>query len=288
MRSRSDTVRRFATAYPDFEDDPRRSDIVSRRSARFFARGGLCEAYERRGERLVQFGRIADVLVDTLPAVSREVVVRRFLFSVETDLFGRHGARGTIERLLDLDAYSFVSRGKYSLRPSYNRVESSPALMRAPRSVWAKWVQAMGWPVPAELEQPNAVPKHVSSSAGVLLERDKLEALLVPNDTPLSGPEPSGTVGAEARAERELRALVGRYEGGCGTPTRAGPMGARVRPRNKGSGPRLGQSRVGPSKPVAAWAAAKTRRGETFRQLKSRRCLRAAFGDVFPAHRDAR
>lgn len=126
--------------------------------ARFFRAGGLCEAYERRGDDLVQFGDIVDLVTDMVKAVSRDAVKRRFLFGAKTGWFGRHGPRQTIEQLIDLDWYSFVPRGRYPLRPSYIRVETAPKYMRAPRSVWAKWLKAQGWPVPLELEQSAAGP----------------------------------------------------------------------------------------------------------------------------------
>jgi len=146
------------------EDDPLRSGIVTRRMARFFNVGGLCEAYERRGNRLIQLSHIASVMADSAPGLSRESVIRRFLFSAEAGWFGRHGTRGTIEKLLDLDAYSTAPRTKYSLRPSYIRTEASPELMRAPRSVWARWIEAMGWPVPAELAEANPQQEPASDS----------------------------------------------------------------------------------------------------------------------------
>jgi hypothetical protein len=137
--------------YERLEEDPQQSEIVLRRMERFFGIGGLCDRYERRGDHLVQFHDIADLVTDTVPTVSREIVVRRFLFSAKVDWFGRHGPRRTIEQLIDLDC-SFAPRGRYSLRPSYIRVEASPELVRAPRSVWARWLKAQGWPVPPELE----------------------------------------------------------------------------------------------------------------------------------------
>jgi hypothetical protein len=137
--------------YERLEDDPQQSEIVLRRMARFFGTGGLCDRYERRGDHLVQFDDIADLVTDTVPTISREAVVRRFLFSAKVDWFGRHGPRQTIEQLIDLDC-SFAPRGRYSLRPTYIRVEASPEIVRAPRSVWARWLKAQGWPVPPELE----------------------------------------------------------------------------------------------------------------------------------------
>jgi hypothetical protein len=120
--------------------------------ARFVGAGGICEAYERRGDKLLQFHDIANLITDTVPAVSRDAVVRLFLFSVKTDWFGRHGPRQTIEQLIDLDNFQFSPRGKYFLRPSYLRVEDSPEYMRASRSVWARWIKARGWRVPPELK----------------------------------------------------------------------------------------------------------------------------------------
>lgn len=139
-----------AAVYDHLEDDPRQSEIVLRRIARFFEAGGICDAYERRGDQPVQFYDIANLMADTVPALSRDAVIRRFLFSAKTGWFGRHGPRQTIEQLIDLD--NFPPRGRYSLRPSYLRVEASPEYMRAPRSVWARWLKALGWPVPPELE----------------------------------------------------------------------------------------------------------------------------------------
>lgn len=107
----------------------------------------------------MQFGDIEDLVTDTVPGVSRDAVKRRFLFGAKIGWFGRHGPRQTIEQLVDLDASSFTPRGRYSLRPSYIRVEASPKLMRAPRSVWARWVEAEGWPVPLGLRPADAAPE---------------------------------------------------------------------------------------------------------------------------------
>ena len=134
------------------EDDPRRSEIVLRRIARFFGVEGLCEAYERRGDHLVQLHDIANLLADTVPGVTRDAVIRRLLFSARNNWFGRHGLRQTVKQLIDLDDFSYAPRGRYSLRPSYIRVEAAPEHMRAPRSVWALWLRALRWPVPPELE----------------------------------------------------------------------------------------------------------------------------------------
>src|SRR4029077_8594839 len=46
---------------------------------------------------------------------------------------------------------------------SYLRVGSAPQLMRARRSVWAKWIHAQGWPVAPEL------------STSILIEGDAIE-----------------------------------------------------------------------------------------------------------------
>jgi hypothetical protein len=126
-------------------------EIPTRRAERFFSNGGLCDRFERRGDHLVQFHEIVNQLTDTVPALSRNAVIRRFLFSVKNHWFGRHGPRQTIERLIDLDDFSAAPRAGYSLRPSYIRVEASPQHMRSRRSVWAEWLQAQGWPVPPEL-----------------------------------------------------------------------------------------------------------------------------------------
>jgi hypothetical protein len=150
----------------------RRAELVLRGigRGRFFSDGGLYDRYERLGDHLVQFGEIVDQLTATVPGLSRDAVIRRFLFSAKNHWFGRYGWRQTIEQLIDLDNRG-VPCGMYSLRPSYIRVEAHPKLMRARRSVWAQWIQAQGWPVPPELgksaagnNHPGGRPPEVSSA----------------------------------------------------------------------------------------------------------------------------
>jgi len=151
--------------------------MVLRRMSRFLEVGGLCEAYEHRGDDLIQFHDIANLLADMVqPAVNRDAVIRRFLFSARTGLFGRHGPRQTVEQLIDLDDFS-APRGRYSLRPSYIRVEASPERMRAPRSVWARWIKALGWSVPPELEL-GLEPSGSVAKGAVSDDRDPIEALI--------------------------------------------------------------------------------------------------------------
>lgn len=78
--------------------------------ARFFEAGGLCEAYEHRGDDLIQFHDIVKLLADTVPAVDREAAIRSMLLSAKTGWFGRHGRRQTIEQLIDLDNFPFAPR----------------------------------------------------------------------------------------------------------------------------------------------------------------------------------
>jgi hypothetical protein len=151
--------------YEYFQNDPRRSEIVERRIARFFSDGGICDRYEHRGDKLIGFHEIFDYLVDK--GLRRDAVTRRFLFSARNNGFGRHGARQTIESLIDLDDFSNARRGLYSLRPGYLRVETYPRGMRARRSVWAGWPRAQGWPVPPELEAAGTPAAAVALPSGI-------------------------------------------------------------------------------------------------------------------------
>jgi hypothetical protein len=141
------------------EEEARRSELARQRWNRFFGDDGLVARFQCLGDHLVQFHQIVAWLTSTVPGLSREAVIRRFLFSVKNIGFGRHGPRQTIERLIDLDDFSYVPRGAYSLRPSYLRVEAVPGRMRARRSVWAQWLQTQGWPVPPELSTSDAQVK---------------------------------------------------------------------------------------------------------------------------------
>jgi hypothetical protein len=158
-------------SYDHLEDDPDRFAITAHRHERFFRDGGLCERYERRGDHLVQFHEIINYLTNAGLGLSRDAVIHRFLFSVKNHWFGRHGRRQTIEQLIDLDWLTYVARRRYSLRPSYIRVETCPELMRARRAVWAQWLQAQGWPVPPELGRSvliEAAPIEVTTGQSAL------------------------------------------------------------------------------------------------------------------------
>ena len=147
------------TAEPlDRDPDP---EISLWRARRFFSDGGLCDRFEKLGDQLVQFGNLVKWLLSIVPGLTEEVIPARFRFSVEHGGFGRHGARRTIERLIDLDDYSGAPRGMYSLRPSSFRAAwGAPRLMRARASVWAEWLETQGWPVPSELRSISSGLAH--------------------------------------------------------------------------------------------------------------------------------
>jgi len=168
-----------------------------RRAARFFRDGGICERYERRGDHLVQFHDILNLLPDKVLGLSQDAIIRSFLFSAKNHWFGRHGRRQTIEQLIDLDDFSNAPPSMYSLRPSYIRVVTYPRGMRARRSVWAQWLQAQGWPVPAELARSIVIDaKPVEPSPG------RQTALLAPSTNLLPnkrGRNPEKRLKIEAR-----------------------------------------------------------------------------------------
>jgi hypothetical protein len=182
------------TLFPSRKIDPQ--EIPLRRAARFTDRGGLYEQFERfdnglgglgglgfgrhsssgpleecRGNGLVEFRDVVRWLVSA--GIERSVVIVRFLLSARHGEFGRRGPQERIDRLFDLGGYSIFAPGQYPLRPSYITVEASPESMRARRSVWAKWVQDQGWPLPGWLPRSfliEAEPVELSTACPSLAE----------------------------------------------------------------------------------------------------------------------
>ena len=140
----------------------RRSNLSLRRTARFFGAGGLCERYEARDDRLIQFGDIVDWVVALAPGVTRAAIQTRFVLSAENAGFGwwRPLSR-RVARLIDLDGYASFERASYPLRPSCLTVRARPLLMRATRTTWVEWLSAQK--LPGELIRTTI--DHVAASA---------------------------------------------------------------------------------------------------------------------------
>jgi len=133
--------------------EERRSKMVLRRRQRFIGNAGLCERFERRGDNLLQFNDIVNWLTAGVgPGLARDAIIRRFVFSAQNGGFGwrRYGSRRAVADLIDLDRVD-TAAGQYPLGPSAFTVEMRPEDMRAPRTVWVKWLQTQGLPVPVEL-----------------------------------------------------------------------------------------------------------------------------------------
>ena len=177
-------------------------EMVPWRYDRFFGAGGLCDRYERNGNHLVQFCEIANWLTARVPGLTRDAVTVSFLSAVKNDWFGRHGARGTIKQLIDLDCGS-APPGKYSLRPSGLRVQQCPELMRARRSVWTEWLMAEEWSVPQWLKRSVGI-----EGEAVVLPTEP-PALPHPRRPATPGPRPHKRDRAVAAMRDALK--IGKY-----------------------------------------------------------------------------
>jgi hypothetical protein len=196
---------------PSRKIDP--EEIRLRRAARFTDRGGLYERFERfqdglgglgfgrrsgsgpveerRGNGLVEFRDVVRWLVSV--GIDRTVVIERFLLSARHGEFGRRGPQERIDRLFDLGGFCIFAPGQYPLRPSYITVEESPESMRARRSVWAKWIQDQGWPLPSWLPRST------------LIEHEPAPASTRPAAQPASTAEPAPAPnGARRRGNRPI------------------------------------------------------------------------------------
>ena len=163
-------------------------------------------------------------------------------------LLGRHGPRQTVEQLIDLDDFS-APRGRYSLRPSYIRVEASPELMRAPRSVWARWIKALGWSVPPELELE---PSGSVAKGAVSDDCDPIEALI-------------------AFAQRHRLELHGYRLPPYLGPTQVAPAGsgARQQARLKSSGAEALRSAIERTIAARGWPGRDVPWGKFYRLVRS-------------------
>jgi hypothetical protein len=152
--------------------------IPARRGARFFNAGGLCERYERIGDELIQFHDIFQWILTAQPNINKTQVIDRFLLSVKHNEFGRRGAFGKIDLLVDLDNRD-APAAKYSLRPYYlSAVEARPLTMRARCSTWAAWLRNQGWPLPNWL------------SGAPLIDQKPEVNVFAPGANLLEGPQP--------------------------------------------------------------------------------------------------
>jgi hypothetical protein len=135
-------------------------EIPLRRWARI---RGIFEHYECIGDEFIELHEIARQLSVTVPDLSYEAVIQHFKFSVKLGGFPAPGTgfreyrvqgrlvRRAVKDLLDLHNFDQFEPANYPLRPSTLTARTSPQAMRARTSVWVRWIQAKGLPVPPEL-----------------------------------------------------------------------------------------------------------------------------------------
>jgi hypothetical protein len=159
-------------------EEERRSQIVLRRTARFFGNRvpgieSVYERFERLGDPLFEFNDIVNWL--EVAGLSREAVIQRFRSSVKFGALGwRHyGRRRAVLRLLDLASFSRFPCGQYPLRPSVLTVEMQPLQMRMPRAVCVAWLRAQAWPVPSELAS-SVITDHVPTAPAALSKPERV------------------------------------------------------------------------------------------------------------------
>jgi hypothetical protein len=139
------------------DDEERRLRISLRRQEHFFGNGarGICERFERRGDRLYEFAEILNWIIALDTQLIAAAITTRFVQSARHGGFGwrRYGPRRehTVADLIDLSRCSSVVPGQYPLRPSTFTVGEIPLHMRAPKSVWVSWLREEELPVPREL-----------------------------------------------------------------------------------------------------------------------------------------
>jgi hypothetical protein len=143
----------------DHDVEEKRQRLVANRGKRFIGPDGLVQKFENSGDPLFELHEIAAlVIIVAGPDLSYQRIVERFKASVAFGSFGfrYYGDRRAVRDLVDLHNYNQFPAGQYPLRPSTLTVEASPQLMRARRSVWVRWLTALGWPVPPELQPGTA------------------------------------------------------------------------------------------------------------------------------------
>jgi hypothetical protein len=152
-------VAKFPARVEPFTADPLdqeeyRQKLIARRKERF---DGVCAGYEQRGDELLEFVTVVELLTEAPSDLTPARLTRRFTLSVQLGHFPKLGAgfcRGpegrAVRGLIDLNL-GRVAPGQYSFRPSVVVVEAAPLRMRAPRSTWVAWIGSQDWPVPAML-----------------------------------------------------------------------------------------------------------------------------------------
>jgi hypothetical protein len=150
----------------DFDAEEKRQRLVALRGRYLIGSKGLVQKFEDSGDPLIELGLLATLAAG--PGLTPQQVTQRLVLSAELGAFPvpgtgfrYYGDRRAVRDLLDL--YSFMhpvvqpASGQYALRPSLYTVQATPGLMRARRSVWVRWLTALGWPVPPELRQPDTL-----------------------------------------------------------------------------------------------------------------------------------
>jgi hypothetical protein len=156
---------------PDAEESrqcqpQKRQRLVASRGRRFIGSNGLIAKFERSGDPLLELQFLAALVAG--PGLTPQQVIQRLVMSAELGAFPvpgtgfrEYGDRRAVRDLLDL--HSFVhpvaqpTSGQYALRPSLLTIQTTPGAMCARRSVWVRWLTALGWPVPPELRQPDTL-----------------------------------------------------------------------------------------------------------------------------------
>jgi hypothetical protein len=137
--------------------EEKRQRMVDRRWQHLCGDTGLVEKAKKSGDPLIELHTIAVLLAG--PNLALAQVVARFVASVKLGSFpvpgtGFHyyGRDWRVRDLFDLYNYNQFAAGQYPLHPSPLTVEMTASAMRARRSVWRRWIEALGWPVPLELQ----------------------------------------------------------------------------------------------------------------------------------------